>query len=99
MAAPYRALEPGAPQGIHARRRLWNRGEERDLSPTQIIDRLVKIPARRMGDAVAAVAIGHEAQVVGKQGGTSVAPGKRNGCSRLPHFTPQGTPRRLLHAR
>ena len=47
--------------------------EERGLGPEQVLDRLVEVAARRVGDPVDAVAVGHDAQVVGEHGLAAVA--------------------------
>src|SRR5438445_305640 len=53
MATVDGVLPAIAGKRIHPARRLRNGGEEGDLRPAQIGDRLVEVESRRMGDAVA----------------------------------------------
>ena len=78
-----RAGAAGRGERVHARRRLRDRGEEGDLGPAQVLDRLVEVAAGGVGDAVDAVAVGDDAQVVGEDGLAPVAGGHEERGERL----------------
>ena len=87
-----------AAQRVHRRRRLWNGRQQRDLRPAQIRHRLVEVPARRMGDAVAAIAVRHQPQIVAQDRLAVVAGRQQQRRAGLHRLGPQRARRRVLHA-
>ena len=96
---PIARARPLALSGFAARRRLRDRRKQRDLGPAQIGDGLVEIPAGGMRDAVAAVAVRRQPQILGEHRRAAVARGQHQGGRRLDRFRPHIARRRVLHAR
>src|SRR5262249_55004126 len=83
LSALHRPPPPRRLVDVHLARRLRDAGEEGDLRPAQLLDRLVEVPPGRVGNAVDAVAVGHDAQVVAEDLLASVAQREEDGGERL----------------
>ncbi len=99
LAAADGAVAAGRRERVHPRRRLRQRREEGDLGPGEVRDRFVEVAARGVGDAVDAVAVGDDAQVVAQHLARAVALGEEDGGDRLGHLAQVAARARALHAR
>ena len=82
----------------HQAGRLGQGAEHGRLRRGEVGGRTVEIPARRVGDAVAALSVGRQAQVVGKYGGAPVAQREHHGGPGLDGLGPQRARAAVLHA-
>ena len=86
-------------QGVHARGGLRDRDQDGDLAPTEILDRLVEVEPRRMGQPMAAMPERRQNEILA-QHGRAAMPGDHQDRHRcLPRLHQQGTGRRILHPR
>ena len=99
LAAADGAVAACRRERVHPRRRLRQRREEGDLGPGEVLDRLVEVAARGVGDAVDAVAVRDDAQVMAQHLARAVALGEEDGGDRLGHLAQVAARARALHAR
>jgi hypothetical protein len=87
----------GCVERVHARGSLGDGGEEGDLRPAQVLDWLVEVAARGVGDAPDAVPVGDDAEVANKDSLAPVTGGHQERGEGLDRLAGEVAVLRVLH--